>query len=480
MTPTRTRHRRLAVALAALCTAIAALGCSESDRTETPGVAATPPAGGAAEPSPRPNFVVIVADTLRADRIDGDERRAGITPHLDALRGRGTYFANALSTSSWTLPATVSIFTSQLPSRHGAWRWTSRIDDGLQLVSELFQRAGWRTGGWSANRLIERQRGFRRGFDEFELLFHPDWKPGMPPDSPYAFALAPDLNERALEWLDRSAQTRPDAPFFLYLHLMEPHTPLLCPPDVGPECGKATRQLNRNLLNSVWLMTAESRELIEKFYDSDVRSLDAAIGALVDALSERGLLENTWIVFTADHGEMLSEHGLYLHGRALYEETVHVPLLIVPPAGRGRRVDAPVSLIDIAPTLLDIAGIETPPEFDGHSLLTALAGVAPEPRVLVSELRRVTEEGDKRQRHWVAVRKGDEKVLLSIDGTVQRVDLRTDPGEALPRDATRTELEALLAEAGVPLDHDLEGTDDAHELTPEMREHLKGLGYLQE
>jgi len=466
----RAPHRFAAsTALGLLAGVGAILGCDTEPET------ATEPTG------PRPNFVLVVGDTLRADRTYGDDRRPNITPNLDALRENGAYFRNAQTTSSWTLPATASIFVSQLPSWHGASRWGSLLGEELATLPELLRENGYRTGGWSANRLITRERGFRQGFDEFQLLYNPNWKFGMPPESPHAFAAASDLADAAITWLDAVPDGTSKTPFFIYLHAMEPHTPFLCPPDAGVECEKAARALNRRIINSTaWAFSEEQQKLINNFYDSDVRVLDAVLGQVRDALDERSLLENTWFVFSSDHGEMLGEHDLYVHGKALYEETVRVPLMIRPPAGSSRVVEDLVSVIDIAPTILDAARIPQPDSFRGRSLLPALRGDPLPAQPIVSELIPVHDKPEKSQRHLVTIRNGDEKLVMRVDGEVVRFDLASDPKEQSPQPAQRSEIEARLAEAGVEMRHFEFEHGDAPELTPEMREHLRGLGYLHE
>jgi arylsulfatase A-like enzyme len=430
---------------------------------------------------PPPNIVLVVADTLRADRVDGENRRPRLTPNLDALREDGAYFRNAHTTSSWTLPATVSIFVSQLPSWHGVSRWGSILGDELETLPELLRAGGYRTGGWSANRLITRERGFRQGFDEFRLLLNPNWKFGMPPESPHAFAAAADLATAAITWLDEVPAGESPTPFFIYLHFMEPHTPFLCPAESGVDCEKAARALNRRVISSkAWDFSENQQGLIDSFYDSDVRVMDDVLGQLRDALEERGLLSNTWILFTADHGEMLGEHGLYVHGQALFEETVQVPLLIRPPDGRALVIDAPVSVVDVAPTILAAARIPQPESFRGHSLLPVIEGESMAVRPIVTELLPVHGQPDQWQRHLVAVQQGSLKLVLGVDGEVLRFDLASDPDENSPRPAERSELEALLSEADVEIRHFEVEAGITPEITPEMREHLRGLGYLHE
>lgn len=427
-----------------------------------------------------PNFLVIVVDTLRADRIDPPGRTPERTPHIDALRRESIDFSHARTTSSWTLPATVSLLVSQLPSEHGAAHWGSTLDAGLVPLSEVLHGAGYRTGGWSANRLVVPERGFDRGFDHFELVVHPEWQFGTPGASPFAFATADMVIDRALEWFDATPPADPPAPYFAYLHWMEPHTPYFCAPDMGPDCPPVALDLARHLTLAQWDFTPEQQKILSALYDADVRLVDAALARLMTALEARGLLDDTWIILTADHGEMLGEHGLYVHGNGMREEVLRVPLLIRSPTRRAVRVETAVSLIDVAPTILAAAGLSAPVDWKGQSLLDLAAGKIRDPMPLVAELLPVRDEPDRLQRHLAAVVEGQTKWVLWVDGRVERIDLATDPGELNPRPVELGEFKAVLARAGVHHPYTEAMGDPTPTITPEMREQLEGLGYVHE
>jgi len=459
-------HSAAATALL-LITAAVGVGCSPESQTKP-------------DPAPRPNFVLIVIDTLRADHLSFAGDRKNVLPAFGRLWSESIYFPNARSTSSWTLPATASLFVSQVPSQHGATAWASPLGKEHTTVVETLREAGYRTGGWSANHLIREERGFSRGFDSFELVTHPQWKFGTPPQSPYAFALAQDLTAKALAWLEETAAASGDDPFFIYLHFMEPHTPYLCPPGAGDACRSAAMDLNRHLASTFWNFDSEQASLINKFYDGDIRRMDSGLDHFYTAFEEVGFLENTWLIVTADHGEMLGEHDLYIHGNALYEETLRIPLFIRPPNPRKTSSTTPVSLIDIAPTILDVAGIEPPAAFEGRSLRPALEGRRLDPRPIVAELLPLRGKAGKHYRHILSVTSGSTKLVLGIDGTLERFDLSEDPSEGVPLPAEMSDLEAYLSQAGVEFRH-LEGlSKEVAEPSLEALEHLKALGYVHE
>lgn len=431
-----------------------------------------------ASPPPRPNFVLVVVDTLRADRLHFAGYHKEVSPNFDLLRSKSTYFSNAHSTSSWTLPATVSVFLSQLPSQHGVVTWGSSLTDEQTTLVEMLHDAGYRTGAWTANLLMPEDRGLAQGFDAYDLVTHPKWERGVPFQGENSFALADELTSRALAWLEETSASDGDAPFFVYLHYMEPHTPFLCPPTTGEACRRAAAVLNRQLVKASWNFTDHQSGLIRQLYDADIKLMDENLGRLYRDLEERGLLGNTWLIVTADHGEMLGEHGLYVHGRALYQETVRIPLLVYAPSRNGSVVSSPVSLIDIAPTILDLAGIDVPASFRGRSLRDALEGRSLPPRPIVAELLPARAKPTAMHRHLLSITRGDTKIVVGTDGKSVRFDLATDPGEAEPLSVNPGELEELLSEAGIEFDCSKALSREAPEPTPETLEHLRSLGYL--
>jgi arylsulfatase A-like enzyme len=426
--------------------------------------------GCAAQPEPRPNFVVVVVDTLRADGMSyAGHSRA--TPHFDALQRRSVWFPNAYANAPWTLPSLASLFTSQICSRHKVVIWGNELPADHVTLAEVLRGVGYRTAAFTSNVLFGHDSGFGQGFDTYDVVISPAAiarKPGEPfPNAPASL-----VTERAVSWLQRLRVGEPNAPFFLYLHYMEPHTPYRCPVAAAGGCALRAADINERLHAEEWEFDEIERATIVRLYDGEVARMDGALGRLLAALEEDPGRDNTWLVVTSDHGEQLGERGVYLHGRSLDRREILVPLLINAPDDRASVTEEPVSLVDVAPTLLDLAGVAAPSSFGGRSLAAALAGERLEPVPVVSEIFQTTKNPP---RHRLAVVGADEKIVLSPGGEVSRFDLRRDPNEAEPLPAVRDDLWRALGPFAGAID--LGSVPEAPEIDAETRERLRALGY---
>jgi arylsulfatase A-like enzyme len=431
------------------------------------------------DPPARPNFILIVVDALRADRLHYAGYDEMASPNFDAFQRQSTWFANAYSTTSWTIPSMASLFLSRLASQHRVVKWGSKLPDEKTTLVEILREAGYRTGGWTANRLMSRPRGFAQGFDEYKLVIHPKLRPDTPPGTEFAVAPASEVTRAALRWLRQERAADSHAPFFAYLHYLEPHTPYLCPEGSAEECKTEAANLTKRLLKEQWEFDDRENDFIGTLYDADVARMDEALGDLMRDLNARGFLKNTWVILTSDHGEHLGESGSYAHGTTLNQPVVHIPLLFSPPSREGSVVNVPVSLADVAPTILDLAGLEIPDIFGGRSLRSALEGGSLPRRPVVAELLATGPKPKPAFRHRFAVIDGSDALLMARDGTVQRFDLSEDPEQNRPLEASMGELGELLSAAGVALAESIDPSDDGSDISPELLEHLKALGYIQ-
>jgi arylsulfatase A-like enzyme len=341
---------------------LAGFATLELRRTRTkPALRATPTA---------PNVVLIVMDTLRADRLECYGYQRPTSPRLNALAERGTLFEQAYGTSSWTWPSTASILTGLWPETHGVTSVESCYLAGeLETLPEVLSARGYRTAAFTCNPLIVRNKNFDQGFDTFE-------DGNIPGFLQRGFANTHKVEGEILDWLD----TNRDARFFLYLHLVDTHWPY----DPRPEARELLGELEvpdgypkRGLEGYQARMLADGapttcgQELLDERvppshqewmrarYDGAVRSADVYVGHILDRLNALGLDESTVVLFTSDHGEELCDHGMPAHGFALYEEHVRVPLILAGPGvPAGQRVSTPVSSRHIAPTLAWLGGTE--------------------------------------------------------------------------------------------------------------------------
>jgi arylsulfatase A-like enzyme len=428
--------------------------------------------------APRPrNLLLISVDTLRADRLGCYGYPRPTSPFLDRQARAGVLFADATATSSWTYPSHASMFTGLYPGRSGATDLRARLRKDVVCLAEWLVARGYRATGVVSSTLFLGY-GLERGFERLE---HVD--PGGPEPS--------EVTARALERLEELQRARP---FFLLVHYLDPHSDYSSlaefeapfrEPYAGPATGKS-EQLFRHVSGFLRFDAADARHL-SNLYDAGVRQQDAELEKLFAGLERLGLLADTLIVLTSDHGEEFLEHGQVMHGLAQYEESVRVPLLFFgPEVPAGVRVTEGVSLVDVMPTVLDLLRLPAPEGLDGVSLrpLWEEPGRPRPPRALFIEAD-LDPPGPTAQRMVpgddLAVRRGPFKLVLDPEqGATRLYDLENDPRErvdvsdAHPELARelRLELERFRArqpQAAPPLP-----------LTEQDLERLRDLGYAGE
>lgn len=430
-----------------------------------------------------PPVIMISIDTLRADRLGVTGNPRGLTPHLDKLANEGAFFLQASSTSPWTLPSHGSVFTSMLPFDHAGRWYVSPLRPQLSMLAERFRNAGYRTAAFTGGGWMDGDRGFYQGFQVFEK--HNE----LEEDG------AQELLAAATRWLRGLGP----APYFLFIHTYEPHTPYLrddfAPPgDAGRVGSTFTPQDLRRVRTGEWQLRPEEQRRVAALYDGDVANADRMIGSFLAEVRRSRGLENTIITVFSDHGEDLWDHVSTRsadHGHSLYEELLHVPLLFWSP-GRikpGTRVSTPVSLMDVAPTLLALAGLPTDPQHRGLDLTgTLTTGAEPQLRPIFAES---VEYGPDR----FSARSGSLKVIVtplpdSFHGNVKLAvespeifDLSTDPSEkrnlAPTVDEQASTLVSLLTRRAMTKLQLPEYEREGERPTPGERESLRALGYLE-
>jgi arylsulfatase A-like enzyme len=415
------------------------------------------------EPAPRQhgnplNVVCIVIDTLRADHLPFYGYPKDTAPFLSTLVPSSVLFRHAHSPSSWTAPATASIFTSLHPFQHGVLTGlrasralrieAHRIPDGLDTMPELLRRHGYRTFGATDNLNICEEQGFAQGFDFF--VNHED-------------ETAQAVNDTVIGW---KAEIEAATKYFLYVHYMDPHVPYNAWDDW---CGGRD--------------TCAGRPVAA--YDSEIHYVDGRIRELARHLRWD---DNTVVIVMSDHGEEFEDHGGTGHGHTLYGELIDVPLLIHYPARwpGGRTISARVSTLDILPTVADLIGAPPVPQHVGTSLVPLLDGSGgPDgTRTLYSHLYRqrrgiLGKQGPVLMR---SVIRGDWKLITSSRGPMQLFSLDDDPAERHDVVEKHPEVAASLQSALADLERSVPTYPGARTevvLSKEENDKLRALGYVE-
>ena len=438
---------------------------------------------------PPPDVIIIVVDTLRADRLGAGGGRPGLTPFIDSLAASGVVFSNAYSPTSWTNPAVASLFTSRYPSQHHLSNFDSVLADDELTLAERLRDAGYRGMGISANFRLLARLGFDQGFDAWAALVAPSLS--TPKVS------AKRVEQVAFRYYDRffapyryTRWARRRRPMLLYFQFLEPHAPYDPPMHLrrriagAPPPGVSDAEINAKLLDRLRWRELSPPEVarLRVLYDAEVAELDRRLGRIFEGFRSRGLLDRAIIVFTADHGEELREHGRFQHGNTLYQESVRIPLFIAGPGlPAGRVVTDQVSLVDVAPTVLELLGLPPEPRFEGRSLLRHLGGA--EPADVVLQLLPTGDPIDVHAHVGGLVHDGVKLLVPPEEAgrSPELYDLRDDPGE------TRSDPPPAIAEQTPALEARLKARDDEFaaragkvqrgSLSEDERDRLRALGY---
>jgi arylsulfatase len=370
-------------------------------------------------PQRDPNVLIVVIDALRPDHLGCYGYARPTSPTLDALAQRGVLFADAASPSTYTRAAVPSIFASVHPAAHGVFSQGKQVEvlsDEYTTLAETLKARGYRTAAFMPNPSLHHSFNFVQGFD----LYDDDFPIGQGP-AHEVYETARKINGRFLRWL-RADRNGPAKPFFAYLHYRDVHAPYVPPPpyDRMFATAGAGRLLTEGEYQSqpMDIRTPVRFRDLDSYisqYDGEIRYTDERIAELLATLKKDGLLDNTVLFVTADHGDAFLEHGAWTHGTDVYEELTRVPLLLVLPGEKhaGRRVEVPVQTIDLYPTILALLGAEPPAELQGKSLFDAIEGRADPHRPVFSEAR---VPKNKRPSGWgqmVAVRADGWKLIYN-------------------------------------------------------------------
>jgi arylsulfatase A-like enzyme len=455
---------------------------------------------GACSPSSderRPNILLVVLDTTRADVLSSYGHPKPTTPHLDQLASEGVRFTRAFAVDFWTLPSHASLLTGQYPTDHKATSETNHLPGRADTLAERLRLVGYRTGAYVGNPWLSEERGFSQGFDTYVEM----WR-----QAPRG------LQERVLErkaaagasaWMTRDVEG--NQPFFLFVNLNRAHLPYSPDPLVlaglTPQARPMDRVARLKKVKGTWAYLAGAArfdetdfQIMHELYEAEVAMVDARVGKLIGALRESGILDRTLVIVTSDHGENIGEHGMIDHFLSMYETTIQVPLIMRYPSrfAAGTVSHALVSLVDIYPTVLDICGLgKGDPDTAARSLANAdrvaPAFVIAENDRPINGIKRMesafpsfdTSTIDQRMR---MLRTDRYKLVWYENEDAQLFDLESDPDEqrdlASSEPAIRDQLlddlmEWMESRAGGEEVEAFEGRD------PRAEERLRALGYIE-
>jgi arylsulfatase A-like enzyme len=398
----------------------------------------------AAAPAVRPrNVLIIAADTLRADHLGLHGYKYPTSPNIDRLAARGVVFDRAFSQGSYTLSGFASLFTSRYPEQHGAVNKRTAIRDSETMLTEVFQQAGYRTAGFTGGPNLALQYGFGTGFDTY---------------------LSGDLPRQldayipvALKWIQKDRAK----PFFLFLQPQDVHPPfdvLELPEPERDRWDPGDHERTERFMGTFYFFRAfngepyatnkpEPSEWLKKeiaaaakdprtgrhmasIYDDRVAHLDASLGRFFAELQRLGVMEDTVVVLLSDHGTLFGEGGKFSHSNHMstHDGIFHVVLAVWAPGLAPRRVGSLVELVDVAPTLLELAGLPKPAPFEGRSLLTLMRGREDAPERPVFGAATATWNDSGEIKHYV---RDSRWKLVSEEpgGQTTLYDLAADPEE---------------------------------------------------
>lgn len=446
------------------------------------------------------NVLLITIDSLRADHLDSQGGQQ-IAPNITPTEDEGAYFSQAIANGPNTPSSFPSILTGTLPLMYGGYHY---LDDDRPFLAKKFEAEGYTTVGYHSNPHLGENRNYDAGFSTFNdsaegfaviARFKDSIEQRLDPDSTVysllrrmwhyftlttdssAYAKAPTITENALNWFDETWDS--ESPFFMWLHYMDVHYPFAPPSQFFEELGydslskSRIAELNGKMQEEPDKLTDEDVNDLLKLYDGEIRFTDHYIGELLNNLEQWGILDETIVIITADHGEAFGEHERFGHHPYLYDELLRVPLIVYAPGYESCSIDQQVSLLDISPSLYDMLGMDTPEAVQGRSFEPLLRGEEIDEEIAIA----TGMDGQT-----LACRNSNWKCFWKVrENDVELYDLSSDPNEL---DDVSADNPTIVEELqGVMEDY----LDEAEQMdiefpeieeSAEVQQRLRDLGYV--
>jgi arylsulfatase len=461
---------------AAACASLLASGC------------ARPAQDGAPAAEGRPSIILISIDTLNPQALAAFDPDADPLPRLDAFAAASARFHRAVSPSSWTLPAHASLLTGLYPDRHGATDPRRRIAEDATMLAETLRAAGFETVAFTDAGYIDAEFGFARGFSIYNELTDgaKSTVRKLPRGGKPERERGASLFDRAIAYLE--ARDERAGPLFLFVHTYAVHDYFRVHPwavqGLPPSPGESANGY-RQCLQGEAICPPQSWERLAALYRAEVRHLDGGFGRLMDALQAKGLLDGAYVAVVSDHGEGFEpERGRIHHGGRLHSDVLRVPFLLSGPGALARDLDDVVSLVDVMPTLLELAGGTVPPGLDGRSLAPLLRGEGTLPAAPAFAMehyytwsggRRVASREHRADPVLSAVVSGNDW-LVRGDGASELYDTAADPAQERNLAAEAPRAADLAALVGQRLRALPEAQGAA--IDSALQDQLRSLGYV--
>ncbi|MFC1502344.1 sulfatase [bacterium] len=422
------------------------------------------------------NVILISIDALRSDHLGCYGYEKETSPHIDALRNDGVLFSNTISTSTWTLPAHISMLTALAPEVHQVVDDGMRLSDKVMVCAEIFKEAGFTTAGFVSAPYLRSEFGYDQGFDLYDdyTIYYTSKQ------ETHRDITSPKIHNRVSKWLEQNYNSS----FFLFLHYWDVHYDYNPPPpydtlfdpDYDGDINTDNFETNDAVNASI---SRRDLDHIIALYDGEIAFTDSYIGKLIKLLKQLDIYDKTLIVLTADHGAEFFEHGEKGHRKNLYDVTLKVPLIIKFPFNeeKGKRIDSQVQIIDIVPTLFSSLFQDLKLEVQGQSLLPLIKDEAPE----LDPYRYADLHGKLK-----SVRSGPVKYILNMVDVkeLELYDLIKDRGEknniAEAKSALEKEMRGVLMEWLDSTKTMVEKVDKVDfKYSEDLKKQLKSLGYIK-